>query len=826
LGAYRNQDVPIDEILRILAVSRRTGRNTLFNVMFILQNTPPRPAIIAGLPVQFMDLDPGIARCDLLLELVDTDQHIAGYLEYSTDLFEAPTIARMATHLRTLLEAIVIDPEQRVSALTLLPASERKRLIFDWNETSANFGRLGTFSERFTTQVDKTPNAIAVSDWRVRLSYSELARRSSVMADRLAVEGVGPEVIVILLADRDSDLLAATIAVEHAGGAFLPVDPKSPAARLAHIIRHSGAPLVLVGRNYTTALEQALSGFQVRERPRILSLEQLTEAMPGNRVRCARSSPLNLAYVIYTSGSTGVPKGAMIERQGLVNHLRSRVTDYELSASDVVAQTVPQSFVVAVWQSLAPLLVGARVHICTDEEVRDPALLAETIAREGLTVLSIGPTQMRAILERTPNEPGLRRLGRLRLLISTGEALAPAVLRGWFRLFPHVPVINAYGASECSDDVATHRLTAPTSLATVPIGRPIANTRLYVLDAQLQPMPIGIAGELYVGGIGVGRGYLNDPEETRRRFLPDPFSKRRNARLYRTGDLARWQSDGTLEMLGRVDNQVKIRGYRVELGEIEHVLAEHPDVGSAVVLVQDDPIGEARLTAYVVGAPDRQPRMKELREFLNGRLPSYMIPAGFIFLKALPLNAHGKVNRSALPAIGAEGSLAHNEPVTSRESTERVLMHIWADLFKLEEIRVSDNFFDLGGHSLLAGQLLARVVTAFGVSLPIKVVFEAPTVETLARRIDQTRGAQLKEQAPKVGAAEETSGQPVSIGDLLTKVGLEQLNAKQRSEFKKKLKERRRDLKVTMKAVDRALAELSEAPKSAGSRKAMSRGKA
>ena len=421
-----------------------------------------------------------------------------------------------------------------------------------------------------------------------------------------------------------------------------------------------------------------------------------------------------MACVIYTSGSTGIPKGAMIEQRGMFNHLLSKILDLELSASDVVAQTSPQGFVIAVWQFLAALMVGARVHVCADEKVRDPALLMQEISQKGITVLEIVPALLREILRPSPSGSTFRALGRLRSLISTGETLAPDLCRDWFRHFPTVPIINAYGATETSDDVATHRLTVPpTSTGTVPIGRAIANTRLYVLDSHLQPVPIGVAGELYVGGIGVGRGYLNDREQTRHRFLRDPFSKRPGARLYRTGDLARWRSDGVLECFGRLDHQVKIRGCRIELEEIEHVLMEHSGVQSAVAMTRDNMHGETQLIAYVVAATDERSKANELRDFLKTRLPAHMIPAGYVFPDHMPLTAHGKLDRAALAAFGSGLGVAGGDFVAPRNSTEEVLAGIWADLLEVEEVGIFSNFFDLGGHSLLAGRVLARVASVF-----------------------------------------------------------------------------------------------------------------
>jgi len=667
----------------------------------------------------------------------------------------------MAAHFRTLLESIVADPEQPISRLSLLPAAERKQVLEGWNQGGIGLPRLGTFSERFDEQVKRTPDAIAVSDGRGRLSYLDLASRASALARRLCREDVRRDEVIVLFAERSIEFLAAMIAVNRAGGAFLPLDPAMPAARLAQIIQHSGARLVLTTHDRTAALQAAISGLPRRARPRILPIAKRNTVTSQDLMPAVRPAPSSLACVIYTSGSTGVPKGAMIEQRGMFNHLLSKISDLELSASDVVAQTAPQSFVISVWQFLAPLMVGARVHICADEEARDPALLMQEISREGITALEIVPALLREILQPSPNESAVRALSGLRSLISTGESLAPDLCRDWFRHFPGVPLINAYGATECSDDVATNRLTSPpTSIATVPIGRPIANTRLFVLDRHLQPVPIGIVGELYAGGISVGRGYLNDREQTRRSFFRDPFSKSRGARrLYRTGDLARWRSDGTLECFGRIDHQVKIRGCRIELEEIEHALMEHAGVQSAVAMARDNSHGETQLIAFLVPATDAQPKANQLRDFLRARLPAHMIPAGYVFPDHVPLTAHGKLDRPALAAFGLGLGVAGADFVAPRNATEEVLAGIWADLLGFEEVGILSNFFDLGGHSLLAGRVLARVASVFRVSLPIRVLFEASTVETLARRIDEARAAQSTEPRPEM-TREERDGRP------------------------------------------------------------------
>jgi amino acid adenylation domain-containing protein len=760
LQAYRHQDLPFEEILRTLQVSRSMDRNTLFQVMFILQNASAASPALPGVSVEFVDVDPGVARFDLTLELIEDEKGLRGWFEYSTDLFEAATIARMAAHLRTLLEAIVASPNERISRLDLLPARERARLLVDWNDTRTGRSGRGSFCERFLRQAKQTPDAIAVSCGDVRLSYRELAGRASAIADGLARAGVAPEVLVILLAERSVDFLAAMIAVQWAGGAFLPLDPTAPPARLAQIIAHSGAPFMLADKHRTAVADAALAGMPTRARPRLLNLEDLVRASPQVPFHPVRTAPSRLAYVIYTSGSTGVPKGAMVEQRSLCNLLVSLL---QLSATDVIAQTAPQSFVVAVWQFLAPLIAGARVHVCADEEVRDPALLAQQIEREGVTVLQVVPAMLRAILERVPDVPSVRALSGLRWLNSTGEALPAHLCREWFRHFPRVPLVNTYGSTECCDNVSRHVVTAPPRvLSSVPIGRPIANIRLYVLDSHLQPVPIGVFGELYVGGVGVGRGYLNDPEQTRRAFLPDPFSKARAARLYKTGDLARWCTDGTLEFLGRVDYQVKIRGCRIDLKEIEHVLVGHPAVQSAAVLVREI-AAEPQLVAYVVGVGGREPEINGLCDFLKRKLPDYMLPAGFILLERMPLSPHGKVDRAALKEIRQPLRVPGATFVAPRDPTEKALAAIWADLLGVSDVGVFSNFFDLGGHSLLAGRVLAKVANVLGVSLPITALFEAPTVATLACRISEERPTPTGQPVAEIARLELAGPQPVTL---------------------------------------------------------------
>ncbi|QIO35997.1 non-ribosomal peptide synthetase [Bradyrhizobium sp. 1(2017)] len=757
LDAYRHQDLPIEEVLRALQIARRSDGNPLFRIMFILQNASIEAARFRGLSTRRLEIDPKVARFDITLELVEADGRFTGFFEYATDLFDAATIERMAIQFKTLLKAVIANPEQRISRLPLLTAAERRQLLAQGRGAPVDFAKRGNPSERFDRQAKRRPNAVAVSDGRASLSYRDLAQRSQAAARWLTRKGVGAESVVALLAERGPDLLAAMIAVQRVGAAFLNLDPDQPPARLATILGSSCARVLLTGRAQSATAETLLDSLV--ERIHVAELEDVVAPAAAKPVRAAPRAASSLAYLVYTSGSSGAPKGVMIEQRGLSNHLASLISELGLSARDVIAQTAPQSFVISVWQFLAAPMAGARVHICGNATVQDPILLAQEIEHEGITVLEIVPSLLRVVVERM-NEARVRRaFARLRLLISTGEPLPVDLCNAWFARCPKVPLINAYGASECSDDVSLHRLTKAPAAATgnVAVGAPLPNTQLHVLDANLQPLPLGVTGELCIGGAGVGRGYINDPAQSRQRFLPDPFSHRTGSRLYRTGDLARRRADGTIECLGRADHQVKIRGYRIELKEIENVLAGHPNVHAGIVEARREASGDVRLVAHIVARPGNTSNASELREFLKSRLPGHAVPSAFLFLDQVPLNAHGKLDRSALPAPAQQEVSGPDVALPARGFTEKVLSDIWIDLLKVESIGVTDNFFDLGGHSLLAGQTMARIARALGVSLPIKTIFEAPTIKELGRQVDAAVAAKPRKRAARGARSIETT---------------------------------------------------------------------
>ena len=571
----------------------------------------------------------------------------------------------------------------------------------------------------FEEQVEKTPNRIAVSDRDSSLTYAELNAHANRLARALQCRGLKREENVAVLMRRSPSLLVAMLALFKCGGVYLPLDPHQPAARLTQIISDSKSPLVLAAEEFRGMVEAP-----------VLFIEDLLSEPESEQNLSDTIDPVNLAYLIYTSGSTGAPKGAMLEHRGMFNHLDTKVVDLELSQSDVVAQTASQCFDVSVWQLLAPLLTGGQVRIIADDVVKEPSQLLAELARASVSVLEVVPSQLRAILT-TIDLNGVPNISSLRFLLVTGEALPPALCRQWLDLFPLTPLVNAYGPTECSDDVTHYfiRNDTPFISDSTPIGRPIQNTQVYVLDRDLRPVPIGVTGEIYVGGIGVGRGYVYDAKRTAEVYLPDPFSKRPGARLYYTGDLGCYLPDGTIQFNGRRDHQVKIRGYRIELGEIEAALRAHPDIRDAVVLASD-----GRLVAYVAGLEIDK---KELRQFLRSRLPEHMVPSELVILDQLPLNSNGKIDRKALPAPELTDRRYDDDFVEPSTEIEKTLASIWARNLKIGQVSLGDNFFDLGGNSLLSIQVLNQIRSELSVDLPMKALLESATLAELAEITDR-----------------------------------------------------------------------------------------
>ena len=637
-------------------------------------------------------------------------------------------IERMQAHFGTLLAGALAAPRQRISALPLLTDDERETILTKWNATDRELAADAHIVPLFEKQVERTPDSVAAVFGAQRVSYQDLNRRANQIARLLTREGVGPDSVVGLLAERGIDPLVAILGVFKVGGAYLPLDPAHPVARTREIIERSGVLIALASPALTPHLAEAGEGSQLR----VIPLDSSTAAEEDGENVPRTGSPGDLAYIIFTSGSTGSPKGAMIEHRGMLNHLIAKIEDLEITGTDRIAQTASQCFDISVWQLLAGLLVGARIVIFEDEIAHDPMRLLDGLQKDEISIVEVVPSMLRAMLETVANSSPLS-LPALRWMIATGEALPPSLAREWYQRYPTVPMLNAYGPTECSDDVTHFVIRIPPSdgETQIPIGRPIANTRLYIVDPAGSPVPVGIAGELQVGGEGVGRGYLNDPVRTAQAFVPDPFRPGRGARLYKTGDLARYRPDGNIEFLGRIDHQVKIRGFRIELGELETVLARHPAVKACVVVALPAASGEKRLVAYFV-ARDRTATQAALRQFLKGSLPDYMLPSAFVELDALPLTPNGKVDRKALPSPGTDRPELDKPFVAPRDSLELELATIWERVFPLDSVGVQDDFFELGGHSLIAGRMFAEIEKSCGRSVPPTTLLQAPTIEKLA----------------------------------------------------------------------------------------------
>lgn len=758
LGAYAHQDLPFEQLVEALQPERNLSHTPLFQVVFQLQNTPSEHVELPGLAISSLKTDTALAKFDLNITVMEDEHGLPGVLEYNTDLFDEQTINRLLSHWQTLLESIVANPDCSIEKLPLLTTAERQLILVRWNDTRLDYGTNRCAHVLFEEQVERTPEHIATVFGNEQLSYGELNRRANQLARCLRMQGVEAELLVALLHERSNDLLIAILAVFKAGGAYFALDPQDPPARLRQLLERSHCPFILTTTKFAPLLTEVLNTMPPTTAPQVMCSEQLPWQTQDENNLPVCNKLQNLAYVMYTSGSTGQPKGAMLEHRGMLNHLHAKIQGLNLTVSDSVAHTASQCFDISVWQFLAPLLVGGKVHIFDDEMVRDLAHHLEAFERYGITVFESAPSLLAVMLNTVESGNAERPpLAKVHGHICSGEALSPDLCRRWLKCYPSIPIVNAYGATECSDDVTYYWVSQPPATAAVrtPVGTPIRNMRQYVLDRYLEPVPVGIVGEVYFGGVGVGRGYLDDPWRTAEIFIADPFSDEPGARLYKTGDLARYLPDGNLDFLGRIDHQVKIRGFRIELEEIEAALREHASLRDVLVIAHKGASQDKQLVAYIVARQQPAPTTSELRGFLKTKLPDYMVPTIFMPLDAMPLNANGKVERRALPeprVALTTPAVTFTEPGTPLE--ER-LAQVWRNTLALEQVGIYDNFFEIGGHSLLATQLVSRLRTIFQVELSLRAIFEAPTISAQAEVIAQRLAEQI--DSDMLAALEELS---------------------------------------------------------------------
>lgn len=834
LQAYTHQDLPFEQLVEALQPTRDLSYTPLFQVMFSLDDYLVSVVELPELTVSSYPVEIGTAKFDLTLSMENTASGLVGVWEYNTDLFDEPTIARISGHFETLLEGIVANPKQSISEFSLLTEQARHQLLIEWNNTWAEYPQDKCIHQLFEAQVEQSPNAVAVVFEGEQLTYRELNAKANQLAHYLQGLGVATEVLVGIYVERSLEMVIGLLGILKAGGAYVPLDPNYPSDRLAFMLEDSSVPVLLTQQKLVEKLPPNSA--------HVISLDSdweeiaaYSEENPSGGVK-----PNNVAYVIYTSGSTGKPKGVLIEHRSLVNYTIVASAEYGIQERDRILQFASISFDVSAEEIYTSLISGATLVLRTDTMLDSVEVFLQKCSNWEITVLAI-PTAYWHELTTLLNSEKFTLPPSLRLIIIGGEKALPERLKVWLEsVGQQVRLVNNYGPTETTVGATVCELsTADTTLKEVPIGRPLGNVQTYILDGNRQPVPIGVPGELYIGGAGLARGYLNRPKLTEEKFIPSPFSNEPASRLYKTGDLTRYLPDGTIEYVGRIDNQVKVRGFRIELGEIEAVLSQHPNVREVAVIHREDTPGNKRLVAYLVSnlIPDRipyhtkchlelngnaiklqtqdistggvglvgvpildegssvrlhlqlpeedEPRWlsgtvvwsnppqagirfhltpsqqaqvnqsvaylldtqelwktlqrtvsRNLRNYLKQKLPEYMIPSAFVLMKALPLTPNGKIDRRALPAPDSFHSELQDKFVAPRTPIETKLAAIWAEVLGVQQVGINDNFFELGGHSLLATQIISRIRQAFAIELPLRHLFEAPTIASLGTIIE------------------------------------------------------------------------------------------
>ena len=739
-----HQELPFPRLVQELSPDRDLSKNPLFQIAFQMLNAPD----MGSATIEADEGEPDVPRQSAVLDLTCTVwENTSGLVvefEYSTDLFSGQTIEQFGEHYGTLLAEIVANPDRPVSALRLLSVAERRKIVDEWNETATDYPFESGLSELFETQAARHPGRVALIMADKSVTYRTLNFQVIRLARRLHDLGVGPEVRVGVCLYRSPDLVIAMLAVLRAGGVYVPLDPTHPIDRLAWVIDDAGLDVVV---SNSTVAATALPGTVRR-----VDLDEQFNHVPddGEPVTTAASAD-STAYVIYTSGSTGRSKGVAVPHRQVLNRLHWMWDEYPFSPDEVACQKTSVSFVDSLWELLGALLQGVPTVIVPDDAVHDLEALTQVLQRHHVTRIWLVPSLLRELLLSVPDLQ--HRVPSLRFWVSSGEALSKDLLELFENRLPNALLYNLYGTSEVWDAMWCEPGHCQSSVF-VPIGLPIANTQAYVLDPRLEPVPIGVSGELYIGGVGLGRGYVGRPGLTAASFVPNPFSAIPGACMYRTGDVARDRHDGTIELLGRRDAMVKLRGHRIELDEIEAALMHEPSVRQAVVLLREDTAHDPRLVAYVVlnqvAGTAGADIAGQLRPVLRRTLPEYMIPATFVVMPSFPVTTSGKTDRRALPPPHAERSLPGTAYVPPRTAVEAQVADLWAELLGVEYVGVKDSFFELGGHSLLGIRMVSRVGAAFRVDIPLRAIFETPTVAALSQRIESVAGRHVSGEAPEI----------------------------------------------------------------------------
>jgi len=726
LSAYAHQDLPFEKLVDELHQERDLSRHPLFQVVFSLQNTPIEALELPGLTLSQLEFDSKTAKLDLEFHLWQDLESLKGQVVYSTDLFDDSTITRMLGHFQTLLENIVANPKQRLCDLSILTKVERHQLLIDFNQNQSQIKNIKSnieqcFHQLFEAIVAETPNAIALVFEHQQLTYRELNNRANQLAHHLQQLGVVPDVLVGICLERSPEMIIGLLAILKAGGAYLPLDPSYPVERFHFMLKDAKVSILLTQQRSLERLGKvSIPIVCLDNNDKKANIASQNRENPNSGVTSD-----NLAYVIYTSGSTGQPKGVLIKHRGLSNLASAQTEVFNLQPSNRILQFASLSFDASIFEIVMALRTGATLYLAKKDSLLPGKVLLQILREKAITHVTLPP----AVLAVLPTES----LPALQSIICAGEFCSQDIIKRWWS--SNRRFFNAYGPTEATVWSTVGEINTLDEKPS--IGRPIANTQIYILDKYLQPVPIGIPGELYIGGDGVAEGYLNRPQLTAEKFIPNFFSENKGTRLYKSGDLACYREDGNIEFLGRIDNQVKIRGFRIELSEIETVLSQHQSVEKAVLIAKENVSGDRYLVAYII--PTKQPATtSKLREFLKEKLPEYMIPAAFVVLDSLPLTPNGKLDRLALTALDTATSRSIDKIfIAPRTPTELTLAKIWAEVLNIERVGIYDNFFDLGGNSLLTVRLIEQIHKQFERDLPLSTIFLNPTIESLANSLCQ-----------------------------------------------------------------------------------------
>jgi len=771
LGAYNHQDLPFEKLVEILQPERDLSHNPLFQVLFSLRNVRTPQIKLPGVTLSTLEIERNTARFDLALDLEEGLEGINATLEYSEDLFDASTARRIAGHFLTLLESVAANPEQRISNLPILTKPEQQQLLFEWNNTQSELPENQCVHGLFEAQTKRTPDAIAVVFDGQQLTYRELNLRANQLAHHLKNLGVKPEIPVGIFVDRSLEMVVGLLGILKAGGAYVPLDPAHSNERLNFMLEDAGVEILIAQSHLGEKIDRALHKI-------FLDSDWQNIAPESEENPSSDATPDNLAYVIYTSGSTGKPKGVQVNHRSVVHLFAATRPLFNFSDRDVWTVFHSYAFDFSVWEIWGALLHGCKLIVVPLEVTQSPAAFYELLCKERVTILNQTPSAIRQLIDAKKAATNFQQ-SSLRLIVCGGEAFPTelaAQLLEW-----NIPLWNFYGPTEATVWTAIHPIKLIESERPyIPIGRPLPNTQLYILDANLQPVPVGVLGELYIGGAGLSRGYLKRPELNAEKFIPNPFAENKTAfsliqnsssfilseHIYKSGDLARYLPDGNIECMGRTDHQVKIRGFRIELGEIEAAIGQHPALRETVVLVREDNPGDKRLVAYIVSNSALKTQdselINDLRCYLKQKLPQYMMPSAFVLLESLPLTTNGKIDQRSLRAPDTNTPEFESNFTEPRTPDEQLIAEIWAEVLGLERVGIHDNFFELGGHSLLATQAISRLREAFQVEVPLRSLFESPTVATVTESLLQYR-AEQKLKAPPIKRASRQGELPLSF---------------------------------------------------------------